>query len=121
MPRGQWKAPGHPAFAIELANVAQVDEDDVVATVERERVLRGQGLDHPFGGFDQPADVRGDVLRHGFVSVVAKRWWAGCAHAVKPVHIIPPSGDPPRMVRMAAALVTGRRLSERETGPSSCP
>ena len=36
---------GHPAFAMELANVAQVDEDDVVAAVERERVLRGQGFD----------------------------------------------------------------------------
>ena len=56
---------GHAAFAIELANVAQVDEHDVVATVQRERVLRGQGLDLPFGGFDQRADVRGDVLRHG--------------------------------------------------------
>jgi hypothetical protein len=50
---------------MELANVAQVDEDDVVAAVERERVLRGQGFDDAFGGLDQSMDVRGDLLRHG--------------------------------------------------------
>src|SRR3954447_8582774 len=62
---------GHAAFAIELANVAQVDEDDVVVPVERERVLRGQGLDDPFGGFDQSLNVGGDVLRHSFDSSAA--------------------------------------------------
>jgi hypothetical protein len=69
MPRGQWKAPGtrHPAFAMELANVAQVDEDHVVAAMKRERVLRGQGFDDAFGGLDQPLDVYRDVLRHGLL------------------------------------------------------
>jgi hypothetical protein len=57
----------HPAFAMELANVAQVDEDDVVTAVERERVLRGQGFDDAFGGLDQPLDVCRDVLRHGLL------------------------------------------------------
>ena len=55
----------NPAFAMQLANVAEVDEDDVVAAVERERVLRGQGFDVAFGGLDQSMDVRGDLLRHG--------------------------------------------------------
>jgi hypothetical protein len=59
------EGPWNPALAMELANVAQVDEDDVVAAVERERVLRGQGFDDAFGGLDQSMDVRGDLLRHG--------------------------------------------------------
>jgi hypothetical protein len=57
----------HPAFAMELANVAQVDANDIVAEEERERVLRGQGFDDAFGGLDQSMDVRGDVLRHGLL------------------------------------------------------
>ena len=52
---------------MELANVAQVDENDIVAAVERERVLRGQGFDDAFGGLDQPLDVCRDVLRHGLL------------------------------------------------------
>ena len=44
---------GHAALAGELADVAQVDEHDVVAAVQRERLVRGQGLDRALGGRDQ--------------------------------------------------------------------
>src|SRR6476620_7402491 len=57
----------HPALAMELADVAQIDEDDVVAAMERERIMRGQGLDDALGRFDQGLDVDGDVLWHGLL------------------------------------------------------
>jgi hypothetical protein len=52
---------------MELTDVAQIDEDDVVAAMERERVMRGQGLDDALGRFDQGLDVDGDVLWHGLL------------------------------------------------------
>jgi hypothetical protein len=58
------KGAGYAALAVELANVAQVDEDDVVAIVERTCRLDRQRLDGTFGRCDQRLHVHGDLLRH---------------------------------------------------------
>src|SRR5262245_41630075 len=52
---------GHTALAVELANVAQVDEHDIVAAMQCERRLDRERLDCTLGRFDQPGDMRGDV------------------------------------------------------------
>src|ERR1043166_1641460 len=46
---------GHAALAVEFADIAQVDEHDVVAAVELERVLDGQVFDLALGGIDERA------------------------------------------------------------------
>src|SRR5262249_52857516 len=58
------KGSGNTPLARELTDIAQVDENDVAASVQRQRRFDRQGLDFPLGGFDQIADVGGDGLRH---------------------------------------------------------
>src|SRR6185295_13583865 len=69
---------GHAAVAVELANVADVHEHDVAASVQLDGVGRRKRLDLALGGLDQGLDVRGDVLRHGLVSV----WLAMVAEGI---------------------------------------
>src|SRR5262245_36520384 len=54
----------HAAVAVELANVAQVDEHDIVAPMQCERRLDRERLDRALGCLDQSLDMRGDVLWH---------------------------------------------------------
>src|SRR5207253_11009285 len=49
------KGARHAALAIELADVAQVDEHDVVAAVKLERVLDRERFDLALGGVDEGA------------------------------------------------------------------
>src|SRR5262249_60056851 len=55
---------GHATLAVELANIAQVDEHDVVAAMQCERLLDRESLDCALGRRDQRVDMGGDVLRH---------------------------------------------------------
>src|SRR5262249_35839147 len=55
----------HAPFAIELADVAQVDEHDVVIPAQRKRVAGGQRLDLALRRRDERIDMSGNVLRHG--------------------------------------------------------
>src|ERR1043166_5527136 len=55
----------HPALAVEFADVAQVDEHDVVVAVELERVFDRQVFDLTLGGIDERAKSHLDLLRHG--------------------------------------------------------
>src|SRR6185295_18133959 len=71
---------GNAALAVELADVADVDEHGVAARVQLDGVGRRKRLDLAFGGLDQGVDMGGDVLRHGLVSVapamVAEGMWS---------------------------------------------
>jgi hypothetical protein len=58
------KGARNAAFAPQLANVAQIDESDVIATMLRDCFFDRQGLDLAFGGVDQSAKSRGNFLRH---------------------------------------------------------
>ena len=44
---------GNPAFTLEFANIADIDENDIVAAVQRQGLLDGQGLDRPLRRLDQ--------------------------------------------------------------------
>ena len=56
---------GHLALALQFADVADIDQHDVVAAGELDRLLDRQGLDLAFGGLDQGFVAGGDGLRHG--------------------------------------------------------
>src|SRR5262249_45044848 len=55
---------GNAAVAVELADVAQIDEYDVVAAVQLERVVDPECLDLAFRGIDQCPEAGGDRLSH---------------------------------------------------------
>src|SRR5262245_35645958 len=69
---------GHAPVAVELADVAQVDEYDAVGSVQRKRVADRQRLDLALRRRDERIDMGGNFLRHG-----PQRWWAGREAAVK--------------------------------------
>jgi hypothetical protein len=54
----------HAPVARELANIAQVDENDIVSAVQRNRRGGGERLDLALGGRHQLVDMGRDVLRH---------------------------------------------------------
>src|SRR6266516_1042000 len=56
---------GDAAVAVELADVAQIDEHDVAAAVQLPRLLDAERLDLPLRGIDQRAVPCGDFLCHG--------------------------------------------------------
>ena len=55
---------GHVAVALEFARIADVDEHDVVAAVQRDRLLGRQRLDRRIGLVAELLDADRDVLRH---------------------------------------------------------
>src|SRR5262245_830757 len=63
-PARSMEGAGLAALAVELANVAQVDEYHVIATMQRERLLDRERLDRALRRLDQRGDMGGDVLRH---------------------------------------------------------
>jgi hypothetical protein len=71
------KGAGDAAFALQLANVAQIDEGHVVAAVLRDRFFDRQGLDLTFGGVDQRPKSRANFLRHRSAHTVLDRAAAG--------------------------------------------
>ena len=58
------KCPRHAPVAFQLPDVADVDEDHVVAPMQLHRFLGGHPLDLPLGGFDEGAVAKCDLLRH---------------------------------------------------------
>jgi hypothetical protein len=62
------KGAGHAALALELADVTDIDESHIVASMQRDGVFDRERLDLAFGGIDERAKPGGDFLRHQIVS-----------------------------------------------------
>ena len=75
------KGAGDSAFALQFANVAQVDESHVIAAVLGDPGFDRQGFDLAFGGFDQSAESGADRLRHRRARILIN-----CAAWVAPSH-----------------------------------
>jgi hypothetical protein len=56
---------GHASLALQFADVADVDQDDMVPAGELDRFLDRQRFDFAFGIFDEFLEAGGDGLRHG--------------------------------------------------------
>ena len=63
---GAGEGAGNPAVALDLAGVADVDDDDVLVGGELDGVDRADGLDLGIGLVDQRLDAAVDGLGHGF-------------------------------------------------------
>src|SRR5947207_7184400 len=61
------KRAGHAPLAVKLADVAHVDEGDVVTPVKGNGLVDRQGLDLALGFVDERAVAVLDLLRHGAV------------------------------------------------------
>ena len=68
------EGPGNAALALQLADVAQVDEHDVVAAVQLQRLLDRQRLDLALRRRHERVDSGGDGLRHVPVRVWRASW-----------------------------------------------
>ena len=64
MPRGQWNAPGTFPIALQFADVADIDEQDIVVPVQADRLFDGKIFDLLFGRLDERLDADGDGLGH---------------------------------------------------------
>src|SRR5262249_54333616 len=62
---GAGEGAGNPAVALDLAGIADVDDDDVVVGGELDRVSRADGLDLGIGLVDQRLDAAVNGLGHG--------------------------------------------------------
>jgi hypothetical protein len=59
------KRAGHAALVVEFADVAHINEGDVIAPVQSKGVLDRQSLDLALGVVDERAIPVLDLLRHG--------------------------------------------------------